>query len=117
MERIQSLSEERPLIKVTVNGHEAVALLDTGATVSMIDKSLIKAWKLQRSGRKVSLVGASGREFTADVLNTPIVWNGKEIWQVVSSDLTGVSQSIHRQTGYGIDCIIGYKDMKRIGLI
>ncbi len=114
MGKIKFLTDERPLVEAEIDGHKAVALLDTGASVSMVDRSLVKLWKLKRSGRKVRVVGMTGREVECDILDTPVVVQGKSVWQCVASDLTGISASIRRETGYGIDCIIGYKAVREI---
>ena len=113
---MEMLSTERPLVDVEIDGHKAVALLDTGASVSMIDKSLVKLWRLRKSGRRVRVVGMTGREVECDILDTPIEIRGQKVWQCVASDLSGVSASIRRETGYGIDCIIGYKAMRQAGI-
>ena len=117
MEKITFLTDERPLVEVEIAGHKAVALLDTGASVSMVDRSLVKLWRLKRSGRKVRVVGMTGREVDCDILDTPVEIGGQKVWQCVSADLTGISASIRRETGYGLDCIVGYKAVRGLGII
>lgn len=117
MEKIKFLSDERPLVEAVIAGHKVVALLDTGASVSMVDKSLVRLWKLKRSGRTVRVVGMTGREVDCDILDTPVEIGGQKVWQCVSGDLTGVSASIRRETGYSLDCIIGYKAIKGLGIM
>lgn len=113
---ITFLSDERPLVAAQIAGHSVVALLDTGASVSMVDRTLVRLWKLKRSGRTVRVVGMTGREVECDILDVPVVIGGHSVWQCVASDLTGVAASIQRETGYAIGCIIGYKAMRRAGI-
>ena len=61
MKRIRSISDKRLIIEAKVNNKGAFFLIDTGATVGLIDESKIKRYNLSK-GRAYNgtLVGAGG---------------------------------------------------------
>lgn len=113
MKEIKSWSENRPIVKCTVNGKSAYFLVDSGASVGLIDKSLKKEFGLV-SGRQYngSVVGAGGEIDDLYVCNTIVMLDDKPISQFLLADIDVVKESIYRQTGIEILGIIGYKQMK-----
>lgn len=111
---IRMESTKRPVIKARLLGAERFFLLDTGASVGMID-SRVKG--LHPSHRKVDIVDASGDEMSLPVLNDFVTAGGRTLGQFLLTDLKGVRDSIARETGLRIDGIIGYAQMKSLGIV
>lgn len=117
MKEIASLSEKRPIIRCTVNGKSANFLVDTGASVGLIDKSKKKEFGLV-SGKQYngSIVGAGGEIDDLYMCNTIVMLEGKPISQFLLADIEVVKDSISRTTGIEILGIIGYKQMQMLGI-
>lgn len=109
---IRFQSEERPIVRGLLGGRERCFLLDTGASVGMID-SRVKG--LHPSGRQLTVVDASGDELRCPVLDDTVEVGGRRLTQFIASDLKGVRGSILRETGVTVDGIIGYGQMKSLG--
>lgn len=105
-------TDERPIIKGALNGKERYFLLDTGASVGMLHNG-VKG--LHPSGRKLTIVDASGDELRCPVLDDTVEVGGKQLTQFIASNLSGVRSSIWRETGVTIDGIIGYGQMRFMG--
>lgn len=112
MMKIKSLSDKRLIVQATLNGKPASFLLDTGASVGLIDRSIRKKYGLER-GRAFphSLVGAGG-EFTAYYCNTFAKLQDRTITQFLLADIDNVVASIKRQTGIEIQGIISLPQMQ-----
>ena len=117
MERIKSKSDKRLIIEVLINDKKAYFLIDTGASVGLIDKNQKKKYDLA-IGKKFngSLVGAGGEIDDVRYCNTLINFSGKVISQFLVSDIDSVVKSIKRETGIEILGIIGLPQMKWAGL-
>lgn len=113
MENRESLSEKRLIIDGVVNGKTAYFLLDTGASVGLIDSKQAKKYKLARGRRfNGTLVGAGGEIRNSYMCDTFAYINGKPVAQFVLTSLTDVRESIREETGYEILGIIGLPQMK-----
>lgn len=112
MMKIKSLSDKRLIVQATLNGKPASFLLDTGASVGLIDRSIRKKYGLEM-GRAFphSLVGAGG-EFTAYYCNTFAKLQDRTITQFLLADIDNVVASIKRQTGIEIQGIISLPQMQ-----
>lgn len=116
MEQIKSLTEKRLIIPATMNGETANFLIDTGATIGIISRDAKRRFKLEEGRRfPKPLVGAGG-EFTAYFCKTPVMLKERMIAQFVMADITGVVDSIMRETGIKIHGIISLPQMKAIGM-
>lgn len=117
MERIKSKSDKRLIVEVLINDKKAYFLIDTGASVGLIDKNQKKKYDLA-IGKKFngSLVGAGGEIDDVRYCNTLINFSGKIISQFLISDIDSVVKSIKRETGIEILGIIGLPQMKLVGL-
>ena len=95
--KIKSLSEKRLIVQATLNGKPASFLLDTGASVGLIDQRIRKKYGLER-GRAFphTLVGAGG-EFTAYYCNTFARLQDRTLAQFLLADIDSVVESIKRQ--------------------
>ncbi len=112
MQKIKSLSDKRLIVQATLNGKPASFLLDTGASVGLIDRDIRKKYGLVR-GRAFphTLVGAGG-EFTAYYCNTFAYLHGRVLSQFLLADIRNVVESIKQQTGIEIQGIISLPQMQ-----
>lgn len=117
MKQFKSLSDKRLIIEAEVNGKKGFFLIDTGASVGLIADDKVKKFDIVR-GRKYpgSLVGAGGEMKDVYYCNTLVRFGGKDIPQFLITDISGVRNSIERETGIEILGIIGLSQMKIIGL-
>lgn len=117
MERIKSKSDKRLIVEVLINDKKAYFLIDTGASVGLIDKNQKKKYDLT-IGKKFngSLVGAGGEIDDVRYCNTLINFSGKVISQFLVSDIDSVVKSIKRETDIDILGIISLPQMKWAGL-
>lgn len=120
MERMKSLSEKRPIIEATLEGKEALFLLDTGATVGILSKGIVKKYGLKVGRDFGKLVGAGG-EFRAKYCHSfatlrsgPVT---KPITQFLIGNIDQVIESIREQTGIEIQGIISYPQMQFAGVV
>lgn len=117
MRRIKSVSDERLIVEGKVNGKEAFFLIDTGATVGIFDENQRNDYDLAK-GRKYmgTIVGAGGEMRNVRHCDTFVHLENKVIPQFLLADISGVVESIKRETGIEILGIISLPQMKMVGL-
>lgn len=117
MGKIKSKSEKRLIVECTVNNKSVYFLLDSGASVGLIDNSQRKEYDLIK-GRQYNgtLVGAGGEMSNVRHCDTFVNFADKTIPQFLLADISGVVDSIKRETGIEILGIISLPQMKMIGL-
>lgn len=117
MKRIKSKSEKRLIIQAEVNGNEAFFLLDTGASVGIMDDRQKKRYGL-KPGRRYpgTLLGASGELTEVRHCDTFAVVEEKVIPQFLLADIGLVVDSIKKETGISVLGIISLPQMKLSGL-
>ena len=117
MKRIKSISDERIIVEGKVNGKEAFFLVDTGASVGLMDENQRDDYGLVR-GRKYSgtIVGACGEMRNVRHCDTFVHFGGKVIPQFLLADIGGVVKSIKKETGIEILGIISLPQMSMIGM-
>lgn len=117
MKRIKSISEERLIIEGRVNDKEAYFLIDTGASVGMMDYGKRYDYDL-KVGRRFggTLVGAGGEMRNVKHCDTFVHFENKVIPQFLLADISGVVESIKRETGVEILGIISLPQMSMIGM-
>lgn len=108
---IKIISQKRPVIEAVLNGKKYNFLLDTGASVGIIDK---RTKGVHTSWRSVTIVDASGDNISCPVLKDLVQVGGKNIGQFILSDLSGVRESIRQETGKDITGIISYPQMQSL---
>lgn len=117
MKRIRSLSEKRLVVEAKVNDKAAYFLLDTGASVGLMDDDQRKDYDLARGRRfNGTLVGAGGEMRNVRHCDTFVYVEGKVIPQFLLADIGNVVESIRRETGIGILGIISLPQMKIAGI-
>lgn len=117
MIEIKSKSTKRLIVEGRVNGKTAYFLIDTGASVGLIDNNQAKKYDIEKGKRFGStLVGAGGEMRNVRHCNTFVNVGGKNIPQFLLADIDGVVDSIKRETGIEILGIISLPQMKIIGM-
>lgn len=112
------LSNKRPIIECKIGSKSAAFLLDTGASVAFIDYDYINEYNLIK-GKKYNgtIIGAGGTLGKVHYCNSLVTLpNGKEIGQFLLSDISGVINSIKKETGINIIGIISWPQMKFSGI-
>jgi predicted aspartyl protease len=117
MRRIKSISDKRLIIEAKVNDKKAYFLIDTGASIGLIDNNKRKKFDLS-VGREYNgtLVGAGGEMRNVRHCNTFVEFEDKVIPQFLLADISGVVESIERETGVAILGIISLPQMKMANL-
>ena len=117
MERIKSLSDKRLIVEAEVNDKPAYFLLDSGASVALIDKDRKKEYGLKEGRRfEGTIVGAGGEMRSVRHCDTFVHFGGKVIPQFLLADISGVVKSIKKETGIEILGIISLPQMSMIGM-
>lgn len=117
MIELKSKSTKRLIIEGIVNGKAANFLIDTGASVGLIDDTQVKRYGLSVGKRfNGTLVGAGGEMCNIKHCNTFVEVGGKSIPQFLIADIEGVVKSIKRETGVEILGIISLPQMKMVGM-
>lgn len=117
MIQINSKSTKRLIIEGIVNGKASNFLIDTGASVGLIDDTQVKKYGLLVGKRfNGTLVGAGGEMCNIKHCNTFVEVGGKSIPQFLIADIEGVVKSIERETGIKILGIISLPQMKMVGM-
>lgn len=115
--RIKSETEKRLIVEGQVNGKSAYFLIDTGASVGLIDKAKKKKYGLKEGFRyHGTLIGAGGEMKDVKHCDTFVELEGKTIPQFLLADISNVVKSIKRETGIEILGIISLKQMEFIGM-
>ena len=114
------LTDKRPVIQVSINGHETAALVDTGASLSIVSESDMGKFKFKRGSKMTgSVIGLDGTEqsmyHTGKDFNFEV--EGIPAYQFVIGNIDAVKASIKKETGVEISAIIGYPTIKQLELI
>lgn len=111
--RIKSETEKRLIVEGQVNGKSAYFLIDTGASVGLIDKEKKKKYGLKEGFRyHGTLIGAGGEMKDVKHCDTFVELEGKTIPQFLLADISNVVKSIKRETDIEILGIISLPQMK-----
>lgn len=117
MKRIKSISDKRLIVEGTVNGKAANFLVDTGASLALMDYGQRRKYGLA-VGKPYhgTIVGAGGEMRNVKYCNTFVNLEDKVIPQFLLADIGGVVESIRRETGVEILGIISLPQCKMFGL-
>lgn len=117
MIQLTSKSDKRLIVEGKVNDKSAYFLIDSGASVGLIDDTQVKKYNLS-VGRKYggTLVGAGGTMYDVRYCNTFANVGGKQIPQFLIADIESVVKSIKKETGIEIVGIISLPQMKMVGM-
>lgn len=117
MKRIKSISDKRLIVEGIVNGKAANFLVDTGASLALMDYDQRKKYDLV-VGKSYhgTIVGAGGEMRNVKYCNTFVHIEDRVIPQFLLADISGVVESIKRETGIEILGIISLPQCKMVGL-
>ena len=114
---INSKSDRRLIIECTVNNKPANFLIDTGASIALIDKNQRKKYNLA-VGKDYNnpIIGAGGEIKNPKICDTIVHIENKLINQFILVDLDSIVKSIKRETDIEILGIISLSQMKFVGI-
>lgn len=119
MKRIKSKSDKRIIVEGKVNDNPAYFLIDTGASIAILDNDRRKEYDL-KVGRRFNgtIVGAGGEMRNIRHCDSFVYIEDRVLTQFVLADITPVVNSIKKETGIEILGIISLPQMKmaNIGL-
>lgn len=113
-------SDYLPIVQGVINGRKAYFLLDTGASVSMLDTSQKKDFGFEAVGLDDTTIGGyGGLSLEVSKLEKYKVEIGTELMRddFLGKDLKYLVEPIQENTGYKITGIIGSNNIMRSGLI
>lgn len=114
---MKSLSEKRMIINGKVNGKDWPFLLDTGASIALIDQDMIKKAGLVKGKRYPgTIVGAGGELGNLCYCNSMVDFGIKSVGQFILTDISSVQESIEKETGFKILGIVSLPQMKFMGM-
>lgn len=117
MSTFSSVTDKRIIVEALVNGRGAYFLIDTGASVGLIDKDKKDVYHLLKGKRfNGSLVSASGKIGKTYMCNTYPTLDGRPITQFLLADIDSIKDSIKETTGFEILGIIGLPQMQVLGM-
>lgn len=108
------LSESRPLVEVEINGRPAVMLVDTGSSTGLIDINQMDEYGFSLMAKTDMIIISIG-EKQCESYRVRDLWvrlEGIDIYQFLATDISLIAESIHKETGYRISGIIGYKQIR-----
>lgn len=114
-----SVTDKRILVPMKLNGKVVYFLADTGASLSMLDSTQADDLNFGlRSKIGGTIVGSGGESSEVwHIKNVEVEFEDKKLYQFLAQDLSGVVDSIKKETDYKIAGIIGLPDMKVLGWI
>lgn len=114
---LKFISNIRPIIEGEINGKSAYFLLDTGASIALIDENQIEEYQLQYGelfpGTIISTGGSTSMTYFCQ--NNIEIAN-KYIKDFVLINLTQIRNSIKRETGIDILGVISYPQLQQLQL-
>lgn len=115
---MEFLTDKRPIIECRIGGKPAAFLLDTGASVGIIDREFINEYALTEGRRfNGTIVGAAGAMRKVRHCDSFVdLDNGKQLAQFLLADISNVRESIEAETGIAIVGIISWPQMKMVGM-
>lgn len=117
MKTITSESDKRLIIKGKVNNKEAYFLIDTGASIALIDKKQRKDYNLiVGKSYNGSIVGGGGAIRNPKICDSHAIIENKLLAQFILADISNIVDSIYNETGIKILGIISLPQMKFAGI-
>ena len=117
MKRIKSISDKRLIIEGKVNGKTAYFLVDTGASLALMDYNQRRKYDLA-VGKPFhgTIVGAGGEMRNVMYCNTFVHIEDRVISQFLIAGISSVVDSIKRETGIELLGILSLPQMSMIGM-
>lgn len=117
MIKINSKSDRRLIIEGIINGKTANFLIDTGASLALIDKNQRKKYNLVgKRDYPGTIIGAGGELRNLKICDNLVNIKHKTIGQFIMADIESIVDSIKRETDIEILGIISLPQMKFVGI-
>ena len=113
MVTIKSVSDKRIIVPGMINGREYYFLVDTGASVALINE---KVHGLDIGKRFGGSIEGAGGSIKARICNTFVKIGGKDFSQFLATDMDNLIASIKEETGVEIAGIIALPQMRFYGV-
>lgn len=115
--RVKSASNKRIIAEAKVNGKTAYFLLDTGASVGVMDYGKVKEYDLVIGKRYYGeIIGSGGKLTNVRYCHSIAEILERKIPQFLLADISEIVSSIKRETGIEILGIISLPQMKMANL-
>lgn len=115
---IKFVCEEKPIINIQINGASHSMLIDTGSSMNILCKNVVKQNKMRlRSNYAGTIVSATSTVKARHVDMAKIDILGIPIYQFIMTDIDGVTENIFMSTGIKISGILGTPAIKQLGMI
>lgn len=106
-----------PIIEAVINGVPANLLLDTGASVNIINSESVYKFKGAKLYGEKQLVTVGSITRANSLHNVGVLIKGRPVNDFITLDLTSLQASIQAETRIEIDGIIGVNGIKQLGMI
>ena len=106
-----------PIIDVVVNGVTVNMLIDTGASVNIINSESVYKFKGAKLYGEKNLVTVGSNTRANSLRNIDALIKGRPVTDFITLDLTSLQGSIQAETRLEIDGIIGVNGIKQLGMI
>jgi len=106
-----------PIVDVVVNGVTVNMLIDTGASVNIINSESVYKFKGAKLYGEKHLVTVGSNTRANSLRSIEALIKGRAVTDFITLDLTGLQASIQAETRLEIDGIIGVNGIKQLGMI
>lgn len=115
---IRFICEETPIIEILINGEKYNVLVDTGSSINILSKGVVKQNKMRlRTYYSGNIQSATTEVRARHVDKAKITLGGESIYQFVMVDIEDLSNNILQSTGIKIVGILGTPAIKQLGMI
>lgn len=106
-------SNKRPIVKASINNKEVYMLVDTGASVGVIDLNALDKLDVKRGYElEYELVGLGSNNKAYHTKRCIVDANGVKLYQFITMDISNIVESIKHETNITISGIIGTPQIK-----
>ena len=106
-----------PIIEAVINGVTVNMLIDTGASVNIINSESVYKFKGAKMYGEKHLVTVGSNTRANSLRNVEASIKGRAVTDFITLDLTSLQGSIQAETRLEIDGIIGVNGIKQLGMI
>ena len=106
-----------PIIEAVINGVTVNMLIDTGASVNIINSESVYKFKGAKLYGEKHLVTVGSNTRANSLRNVEALVKGRSVTDFITLDLTSLQGSIQAETRLEIDGIIGVNGIKQLGMI
>ena len=106
-----------PIIEAVINGVTVNMLIDTGASVNIINSESVYKFKGAKLYGEKHLVTVGSNTRANSLRNVKASIKGRPVTDFITLDLTSLQGSIQAETRLEIDGIIGVNGIKQLGMI